>query len=180
MPLWLDIDGLRVIHACWDEKALGTVGHGLNKHGGVTNEFLYSACQKGGELFAPIEVLLKGKEGALPEGMSFLEADKHVPTIIRTRWYLPTEGQTYRTYAFQIDEIPCDEPLAPRVIEDAAPYPPTNKPLFIGHYWIPAPSPALLAEDGACVDYGVAKGGFLCAYRWSGETKLSNQNFAGA
>jgi hypothetical protein len=66
------------------------------------------------------------------------------------------------------------------VIEDAAPYPPTNKPLFIGHYWIPAPNPALLAEDGACVDYGAAKGGFLCAHRLSGETKLSNQNFAGA
>jgi hypothetical protein len=66
------------------------------------------------------------------------------------------------------------------VIEDAAPYPPTDKPLFIGQYWIPAPSPVLLAEYVACVDYSVGKGGFLCAYRWSGETKLSNQNFAGA
>lgn len=28
-----------------------------------------------------------------------------------------------------------------------------------------------------CVDYSVAKGGFLCAYRWNGEQKLSNENF---
>jgi hypothetical protein len=29
----------------------------------------------------------------------------------------------------------------------------------------------------ACLDYSVAKGGFLCAYRWNGEQKLRNENF---
>jgi hypothetical protein len=34
-------------------------------------------------------------------------------------------------------------------------------------------SPALLAANVACVDWGVASGGFLCAYRWDGEKELS-------
>jgi hypothetical protein len=29
----------------------------------------------------------------------------------------------------------------------------------------------------ACLDHSVAKGGFLCAYRWNGEQKLRNDNF---
>ena len=37
--------------------------------------------------------------------------------------------------------------------------------------------PELLADNVACLDYSVAKGGFLCAYRWNGEQKLKNENF---
>ena len=25
MPLWLEVDGLRVVHACWSERAIQTV-----------------------------------------------------------------------------------------------------------------------------------------------------------
>jgi hypothetical protein len=51
------------------------------------------------------------------------------------------------------------------------------KPVFVGHYWLSAPRPALLAENVACLDYSVAKGGLLCAYRWDGEQKLANEHF---
>lgn len=37
--------------------------------------------------------------------------------------------------------------------------------------------PAVLADNMACLDFSVAKGGFLCAYRGNGEQKLSNDNF---
>jgi hypothetical protein len=29
----------------------------------------------------------------------------------------------------------------------------------------------------ACLDYSVAKGEILCAYRWQGERKLTNDKF---
>jgi hypothetical protein len=96
---------------------------------------------------------------------------------MRTKWYLPTEGQTYRTYALQMDPIECDEPLTDSTIRKALPYPTTEKPVFIGHYWLTAPQPSLMAPNVACVDYSVAKGGFLCAYRWDGEQKLANDKF---
>ena len=177
LPLWLDLDGLRVIHACWDETEKATVAQGLEQHGGMTDEFLHSVCTPGGKVFAPIEVLLKGKEARLPEGMSFLDADGHERMSMRTKWYLPTEGQTYRTYALQMDPIECDAPLTDSTIRKALPYPTTEKPVFIGHYWLTAPQPSLMAPNVACVDYSVAKGGFLCAYRWDGEQKLANDKF---
>jgi hypothetical protein len=138
---------------------------------------LHSACRKGHALFAPVEVVLKGKEGRLPDGKSFQDKDGHVRTEIRTRWYLRPDGHTYRTYAFQSDEIACDLRLDEAVVADAAPYPADAKPVFVGHYWLSAERPELLARNVACLDYSVAKGGFLCAYRWDGEQALCNENF---
>ena len=82
----------------------------------------------------------------------------------------------WMTYALR-DKINCDLQLEPSIIAAAAPYPPDSKPVFVGHYWLSGSRPELLAANVACVDYSVAKGGFLCAYRWNGEQKLDNNNF---
>jgi hypothetical protein len=120
---------------------------------------------------------MKGKEGKLPDGASFQDKDGHVRTEIRTRWYLDPAGHTYRTYALQSDPISCDLSLDPAVIAAAAPYPTSAKPVFVGHYWLSAQQPRILAPNVACLDYSVAKDGFLCAYRWNGEQMLTNENF---
>lgn len=86
-------------------------------------------------------------------------------------------GHSCRTYALQSDEINCDLGLDEAVIAAAAPYPANAKPVFLGHYWLSAERPSVLAENVACLDYSVAKGGFLCAYRWNGEQRLSNEKF---
>lgn len=177
LPMWLDLDGLRVVHACWDERAMGEIANARIDHGGTTTEFLHSACRKGKPLFAPVEVILKGKEGKLPDGASFQDNDGHVRTEIRTRWYLAPDGHNYRTYALQSDAIACLLELDEAVVAAAAPYPATAKPVFVGHYWLRADRPELLADNVACLDYSVAKGGLLCAYRWQGEHKLNNENF---
>jgi hypothetical protein len=49
--------------------------------------------------------------------------------------------------------------------------------VFFGHYWLSASRPETLADNVACLDFSVARGGFLCAYRWHGEQTLSNDNF---
>ncbi len=176
LPMWLDLDGLRAVHACWDERAVAKLVDALVDYGGVTPAFLQSACRDNKPLFVPIEVVLKGKEAALPEGVSFQDKDGHVRTNTRVRWYMSPQGQTYRTYALT-DEIACDLSLEAAVVEDAEPYPTSAKPVFIGHYWLSPARPEVLADNVACLDYSVAKGGFLCAYRWNGEQKLSNENF---
>ena len=177
LPMWLDLDGLRVVHACWDDGAIAPIAQALKAHRGITSDFLHYACKKGNALFAQVEIVLKGKEAALPEGESFLDPDGHPRTEIRSRWYLSPECQTYRTYALQSDVIPCDLELDASVIAEAVPYPKTAKPVFVGHYWLSANRPELLADNVACLDYSVAKGGLLCAYRWQGEQTLSNENF---
>jgi len=178
LPMWLDLDGLRVVHACWDEQAIGRIAQSRRDHGGVTTEFLHSACRKGEPLFAPVEVVLKGKEAKLPNGGSFVDPDGSVRHEIRTKWFLsPGKTDTYGSYALQSAPIQCDIKLEETLIEKAVPYPKTAKPVFIGHYWLSAQRPEILADNVACLDFSVAKGGFLCAYRWQGEQELSNESF---
>jgi hypothetical protein len=171
LPLWLDLDGLRVVHACWDETRMAKIS------GRITDEFLYSACLPDGNLFEPVEAILKGKEAKLPPGATFRDKDGHERTATRVKWYEPPQGRTYRTYAMASEPLESDEPLPGGVIEAAVPYPEGDKPVFVGHYWLKGPQPALLRQNVACVDWSVAKGGFLCAYRWDGEQRLDSEKF---
>ncbi|MHB8974692.1 MAG: metallophosphoesterase [Pirellulaceae bacterium] len=176
LPLWLDLDGLRAVHACWDEQHMAVIDRAYEQHEGITTEFLCSAYRKG-TLFDSIEIVLKGREGKLPLDVGFHDKEGDFRTRFRTRWYLSPAGHTYRIYALQSDEIACDLELDEAILADAAPYPPDAKPVFVGHYWLSDSQPKVLADNVACLDYSVAKDGFLCAYRWNGEQKLSNDHF---
>ncbi|MFN7733390.1 MAG: metallophosphoesterase [Pirellula sp.] len=177
LPLWLELDGIRAVHACWDVEAMDRIVEAGVLRDGVSDDFLHDACCPEGPLIDAVEVLLKGKECRLPQGVVFQDKEGHSRTVMRTRWYENPSGHTYRTYAFQSAAIDCDLELDRSVIAAAEPYPDRAKPVFIGHYWLSAQQPSVLAPNVACLDYSVAKGGFLCAYRWSGENRLQDENF---
>lgn len=179
LPLWLELDGLRAVHACWDERSILQIQQGLEFHQGVTDSFLQSACRPHHPLFKPVETILKGKEAALPEGISIADKDGYLRTRTRVRWYQAPAGHNYRTYALT-DHVPCELDLDDLVIQAAVPYPAGAKPVFVGHYWLTGECPAVLANNVACLDYSVARGGFLCCYRWQGEQTLDNSHFVRA
>jgi hypothetical protein len=172
LPLWLELDGLRVVHACWDEAQMARI------EGPVTDAFLHAACRKGGPLFGPVETVLKGKEVKLPPGVRFHDKDGHARVATRVKWYEPSAGHSYRTYAMESALVDSDEPLPAEVHRAAVPYPTDEKPVFVGHYWMQGEKPGLLRGNVACVDWSVAKGGFLCAYRWDGERTLREDRFS--
>ena len=184
LPMWLDLGGLRIVHACWDPGAMKVVEQGHERFGGFSDEFFHRACERDEQLFEAVEVLLKGKEARLPEGVSFADNDGHERRAVRTRWYAdPHRGSaTYRDYAFSFregerDRIP-DVPLTRAALDQARPYAADAPPLLFGHYWMPGElEPAPLAANVACLDYSVARGGRLCAYRWNGEATLSEAGF---
>ncbi len=171
LPLFLDLGELRVVHACWGKAEIAKIT------GLVDDQFLASACKQGGELFDAVETVLKGKEAELPEGNQFKDKDGHPRTKTRLRWYQDPSGQTYGSYALATHPIDCDIPLSEEVVNAASPYEMKEPPVFIGHYWLSGDRPKLLADNVACLDWSVARGGFLCTYRWDGEQKLSTDKF---
>ena len=177
LPAWLDLGGARAIHACWDVEQLARFDAGLREHAGFTAAFLREATTKGGALYHAVEVILKGKEGKLPPGVTFRDRYGHERDEVRVRWYADPVGQNYRTYALQTDPIDSDVPLTDAVIAAARPYPLAAPPAFFGHYWLSAERPEPLASNVACLDHSVAKGGFLCAYSWDGEQTLDPGKF---
>ena len=176
LPLWLDLDGLRIIHACWDSKLIDRVRTELDGQAIMSNDFLHRSCHKDNWEFEAVETLLKGKEIPLKKGFSFKDKDENIRHNIRVRWW-DQNASTYQS-AFMGPEsarthIPDDEIDGDHLVE----YSHNQPPVFLGHYWMEG-EPAPLASNIACLDYSVAKpGGKLAAYRWDGEQVLSHNKF---
>lgn len=176
LPMWLELDGLRAVHACWDEHAIQRVRQDLQDGQSLRPTFLQAACRPGNELFDAVEILLKGKEAPLPGMTFFHDKEGHLRRNVRVRWYLSPERHTLRSYAMT-DKIESDHELDAASIAAAVPYPVDAPPVFCGHYWLAPIRPEILAPNVACLDFSVAKGGFLCSYRWQGESLLANEHF---
>ncbi|MCA9450453.1 MAG: hypothetical protein KC931_25250, partial [Candidatus Omnitrophica bacterium] len=58
-------------------------------------------------------------------------------------------------------------------------YPESAPPVFVGHYWLP-PQPPQTYGNVVCLDYSVAKGGFLTAYQWNPRDPISSRTFVTA
>ncbi|MEI6538781.1 MAG: metallophosphoesterase [Planctomycetota bacterium] len=56
LPMWLDLDGLCVVHACWDEKALATIRAARPQDEPLTSVFLHAACDPENPLFDAVEI----------------------------------------------------------------------------------------------------------------------------
>ena len=177
LPMWLALDGVSVLHACWDADQMGLIQTALDEHGGVLSEFLYQSTKHGTPLYQAIEDVLKGKEVRLPEGKSYFDEDGNERFAVRTKWFSSPVNKTYASYALTTaDGLPTDA-LPASLIESVTPYPPDADPVFFGHYWLRDEYPSYQTPNVACLDYSVAKGGSLCAYRWDSKVPLRNDKF---
>lgn len=178
LPLFLDIDGLRVVHACWHTEHLQVLAAHIDAKNRIKADSWSQLCREGSAPFEALETVLKGMEIALPAGVEYRDKDGHVRRHTRTYWWNAKEGLTYRELAMVPAELIAQIPHEP-VPQELQPGYDGSKPLFIGHYWMSG-VPKLLTEHIACLDWSVAGSNAanakLCAYRWSGEDVLSADN----
>lgn len=178
LPLWLELDGIRVVHACWDDEYMRLLE---NKHPTVNeyldDDLLVAASRKGSMEFEAVETLLKGKEIELPNGQAFRDKDGNPRHSVRVRWF-DGEATTYQEAFLGPEYARSHIPEDPIGVNHQIQYSHDAPPVFVGHYWFDG-EPELLAPNVACLDYSVAakSGGKLVAYRWDGERELSDTNF---
>lgn len=173
LPLWLELDGLRVVHACWDQWSIDSL---IKSNYGprMTHDLLVKASNPDSPEYRAIETLLKGCEASLPIGISFLDKDGNRRDGVRVQWW-KQNPINLGDIALPVGvDIGSASSLPPP--DDMPRYDLTAKPCFIGHYWLNG-DPCPLSDNVACLDYSVAKQGKLVAYRWSGETSLTSDNF---
>jgi hypothetical protein len=181
LPLWLDLPGIRVVHACWHTPFMTWLAPKLAAGHRLTRELMADAATEPDDpvekdtaaptVFKAVEAVTKGIEVPLPNGGSFRDKDGHVRTRVRTRWWDPA-ATTFRTAAM-LTSAEClalpDDPLPPHAgIAGTA-----STPVFFGHYWLTG-TPSLQSDRAACLDYSAGKGGPLVAYRFDGEPTLSH------
>ena len=183
LPLYLETAQLRVVHAAWEGEAAATAHESNGADTGaptplLDDTFLHrSACGQFRESRA-VEVLLKGIEIALPEGASYLDKEGTRRHRTRIRWWLDPSAPI--TTMAELAMPPADRKLGhlPITTRQRAKLPGYHGelPVFVGHYWFTG-SPAPVTPHVACLDYSVARGGLLCAYRFDGDPDLSPEQF---
>jgi hypothetical protein len=170
LPLFLELPGLRVVHACWDARYIAYL-RGQLPDARLTPEFLRRASRLGSREMNAIEITLKGHETDLPGDHHFFDKDGHRRTKMRTAWWRDPTAATYTDYFLEPIEALAGQPVDVAALPDASYYQ-DETPVFFGHYWLRG-EPHLLTPHSVCLDYSVAKGGELVAYRWNGEQTLT-------
>ena len=172
LPVWLDLPGLRVVHACWYAPAQRMLQPFLDRSQRFTKAGLREASRRDSEAYHAAEILLKGPEAPLPGGHPpFKDKQGHTRHELRLRWWDPG-STTFRKAALGMNGEEAGLPDLPVTTEH---HYAEQIPVFFGHYWLQG-TPAISGDYAACLDFSVAKQGFLTAYRWSGETRLSAHN----
>ena len=175
LPVAIEIDGIRVAHASWQTRDIDCINNALADMGRFTPEFLEASEGTGSDLNKAIENVLKGPKLQMPTGYSIVDKAGHRRNSVRIKWYEDGAGRTYRQHHLGSDEVP-DVEIAKDDLASVDIYPHDTLPVFVGHYWLTG-TPVPLADNVACTDYSVAKGGKLVAYRWDGERVLSANKF---
>ncbi|MEQ8705829.1 MAG: metallophosphoesterase [Phaeodactylibacter sp.] len=168
LPLFLETPGLRAVHACWDGAVINRLQEVL-VGANIPEDLLPEAAEKGTDLYNWVEITCKGKEAGLPEGYSFHDKDGHERREIRIKWWQNPAGQSFQDMSvlpdLGLDHLPFHN-------SDIGHYPSGECLVFFGHYWLKG-TPELLTPNACCLDYSVAKGGVLTAYRFDGERELN-------
>lgn len=176
IPLWLELDGLRVVHACWHQPSIDLLRLRTAPDNSLTDELVVASSRPGAPEYDAVETVLKGPEVTLGGEFGYFDKEHHWRERARYRWWDPSaetiraaavipENSTGRDGRPMLD-LP-DDPIADRIEAYDG-----DVPVIVGHYW-ESGEPAVWDPKVACVDYSVAKEGKLVAYRWNqGEETL--------
>lgn len=170
LPLSLDLGGLRAVHACWDSDAIEE----LNWVGRLEGMALAQYSRKGTPEYETISQIINGPEALLPAGYEHKAADGNKRAGFRVKWWLDLEKLNCREAIFP------DDPKIPELPMRDIPktgYATDAPPTFFGHYAQKKSAPAPIRSNLACLDYATGRGGFLCAYRWDGESEIDPGKF---
>jgi hypothetical protein len=175
LPLWLELGGLRVVHACWHQPFMDRLQPLMGPNQTLTDELILWGSRKGHWVYQAIEVICKGPEVELPEGFSFKDKEGKIRTEVRVRWW-QDDLSTYRKAAI----VPAgNEETIPDLAlpEEWRGHPYSGPPVLFGHYWFTG-KPEVISPRFACLDYSAARDGPLVAYRWDGEAELKTEKLA--
>lgn len=179
LPLHLELSGIRVAHAWWDQTSVDIVkerywDHSTKK---MCEEFLHESYDTTSPLSSARKILTCGIEWDLPNG-AYIE-DKSGHKHYEARLAVWRDGATHlheialvpSGYSDKVPQIPVPEQYKLAPVQ--------GPPIFIGHHWFSG-EPSIESAKVACLDWSAATTGPLVAYRWNGEHELVNDNFVAA
>lgn len=176
VPIWLDLPGLRVVHACWSEFDIAELRAGLDGNCLADDEALQACATPGSALHAAIRTVVHGPDVALPPHLDIRDAQGRAVRRARYRWWvdgpitlrhralLPagsTAGPGPR--AAELDDTPIVEAMPVWFADES--------PVIVGQSGFPG-SPPLRTPRLLSLDHTSEHPRQTTAYRWSGEGSI--------
>jgi hypothetical protein len=86
IPLWLDLGGLRVVHACWSSDHIDYLRPLVGENDNLTDDLVVTSSDEDDPSYDAVETILKGPE--IPLGnLHYLDKDGHVRDRARIAWW---------------------------------------------------------------------------------------------
>lgn len=178
LPLFLEFERFRVVHACWDNASIAHIREKANKQHPCLNDILPQLKNGDKTLTRCLDKITRGTSLHYPDGRFIHSRDGIKRYIFRTKFWAHNP-QTYSDVVFQPDPLPEDihsRELDAGEKDKILNYPATEVPVFFGHYWLQG-RPKVQQGNLACLDYSAVKYGRLASYRYDGEAELQNHKF---
>ncbi|MDX1587183.1 MAG: metallophosphoesterase [Balneolaceae bacterium] len=175
LPLFFETERFRAIHACWDQPLIDELrGYTVGSRR-LSETYFKEAGRRESRLYHILETLLKGREVALPEGLSFRDKDGHRREEVRVKWWMDPQQASLQEWSFAEEiEGRAKESFEPSRHQNRY-YTEDEKPVFFGHYWLSG-KPELERSNVCCLDYSIGNEEKLAAYRHEGEGTLRGDN----
>jgi Calcineurin-like phosphoesterase len=168
LPLFLETDQFRAVHACWNEAAISKLQDIANESV-LSKEQILQSADRSSELFPLAETTTKGPELSLPIGYSIFDKEGTERTDIRLKWW-QSAASSWADIAMSVPN-PAELPVT-RLPESLLThvYPPDAKPVFFGHYWLSG-EPEVQAHNAICLDFSAGTDGPLVSYSVDGSDR---------
>ena len=166
MPLWIDLPGLRLVHAQWDTRAIKEISK-RRPTGYLKAEDLEEIADKKSAFAKAVETLTTGAEVTLPNKATFKDKNGTSRSKVRLAWWKP-QGCTWQEMALSIEDtsmLPA-EPFPESIMKNFT-YSDSNPPVLVGHYKMTGDL-AVHSPNATSLDYPKN----ACIYKWKGEDKL--------
>jgi hypothetical protein len=175
LPLFLELEGIRVVHACWSDDAVEYLKNNLPP-GKIKRKFFRKLIQEpDSELARNIWLITKGLQFKMPGDLKIINNKGVSPRSFRMRWWDDPAGKTFGEISFESKFQLPGYTIPPQILPAALPYPEDAPIVFFGHY-CRKDGPHLIKPNVCCLDTCISGSKTLLAYRWNGEKKLLAEN----
>ena len=165
LPLWLEVDGLRLVHACWSDTKIEEIRR-RRPNGILKYADLQEIADESTSFGRAVKALVTGPEAELPTGHTFHDFHGNERKEVRLAWW--------RADAVTWSEASLSVPDVRELPQDNMPgdtrseiYHIDAPPVLVGHYKMGG-VPRIEHLKASSIDYPSAP----CVYQWSGGSRL--------
>ena len=154
LPVLVDCESFQAIHACWDVDQIAVLIDNCPNLTFESDDIMRLATCKGHPLYDAVEVLLKGKEFSLPNGVKYSDKYGKERSSARLKWWVSPEGAKVSDLALSLTDDAKESLTDIDACDLDFTYSPVWKPTFCGHYKLPDGSDgAKWINSVLCIDF---------------------------